>query len=55
MKNFWSLVLIGLIAYGVYYLYEVGYFNSVVESFEDTKENVSDFVTDKAIKEVEFN
>lgn len=48
------LFLAGLI-YAGYYFYENGYFDSVIESFQDTKENVSNFVTDKAINEAEFN
>ena len=47
---FWLIVLAG-IAYGGNYLYEMGYFDSFLTSFDDTVSRTSDFVTDKAIKE----
>ena len=54
MKIFWLIVLAGL-AYGGKYLYDMGYFDSVIGSFDHTVANTSDFVTDKAVKEADFN
>lgn len=49
----WLIALAG-IAYGVYYLYGQGYFNSFVNSVDETVERTSDFITDKAVKEADF-
>lgn len=54
MKLITWLVVLGAIAYGVNYLYEIGYFDSFLQSFDNTVERTSDFVTDKAVKEADF-
>ena len=52
-KLMWLLVLGGL-AYGGYYLYESGYFDSFLQSFDNTVTRTADFATDKAIKEANY-
>lgn len=49
------LIVLGGIAYGLNYLYETGYFDSFLHSFNNTVERTSDFVTDKAVKEADFH
>ena len=52
-KLVWLLVLAGL-AYGGYYLYEIGYFDSFLQSFDNTVTRTADFATDKAVKEANY-
>lgn len=49
----WVIVLVGLY-YGGSYLYQQGYFDSVLESFGHTVSRTSDFATDRAVKEANF-
>ena len=51
MRTFMWLVVLAAIAYGINYLYELGYFDSFLTSFNNTVSRTSDFVTDKAVKE----
>lgn len=48
------IVILGCIAYGVNYLYEYGYFDSFLNSYDNTVSRTSDFVTDRAVKEANF-
>ena len=52
-KLLWLLILAGL-AYGGYYLYESGYFDSFLQSFDNTVTRTADFATDKAVKEANY-
>ena len=52
-KLMWLLILGGL-AYGGYHLYENGYFDSFLESFDNTVTRTADFATDKAVKEANY-
>ena len=52
-KLIWLLILGGF-AYGGYYLYENGYFDSFLESFDNTVTRTADFATDKAVKEANY-
>ncbi len=49
----WILILVGL-AWGGKYLYDNGYMDSFLTSFNNTVERTSDFATDKAVKEANF-
>ena len=51
MRLFMWLVVLAGIVYGINYLYEDGYFDSFLSSFDNTVSRTSDFVTDKAVKE----
>ncbi len=54
MRTLFLLLVLAGLAYGGNYLYEIGYFDSFLESFGHTVSRTSDFVTDKAVKEAEF-
>ena len=52
-KLIWLLLLVGL-AYGANYLYENGYFDSFLQSLDNTVTRTADFATDKAVKEANY-
>lgn len=54
MKLVTLLIILGGLAYGINYLYEMGYFDSFLQSFDNTVSRTSDFVTDRAVKEADF-
>lgn len=49
----WVLILAGL-ALGGKYLYDNGYMDSFLTSFNNAVERTSNFATDKAVKEANF-
>lgn len=49
----WIIILVALV-YGGNYLYQQGYFNSFLNSVDNTVQRTSDFVTDKAVNEADF-
>lgn len=51
---FIRLLILGALAYGIYYLYGQGYFDSFTNSVDETVERTSDFITDKAVNEADF-
>lgn len=54
MKLITWLVTLAALAYGCHYLYQQGYFNSFLSSVDNTVQRTSDFATDKAVKEANF-
>lgn len=54
MKTFMILVVLAGLAYGGKYLYDNHYFDSFLQSVENTTERTSDFATDKAVKDAAF-
>lgn len=54
MKAFVILVILAGLAYGGKYLYDNHYFDSFLESVDNTTRRTSDFATDKAVKEANF-
>lgn len=52
MKAF--VVLIVLLGGAGYFLYNNGFFDSFLESFNSTVQRTSDFATDRKIKETKF-
>lgn len=49
----WLIVLVGFYQVG-FYLYNMGYFDSVKGSFDNTYSRTADFVTDKAVDEFNY-
>lgn len=49
----WILILAGLF-YGGKFLYDNGYVDSFLQSFNNTVERTADFATDKAVKEANY-
>ena len=54
MKKLMWLFILASLVYGANYLYQSGYFDSFLESFDNTVTRTSDFATDKAIKEANY-
>ncbi len=55
MKGLMYLIVLGGLGYGIYYLYQNHYFDSFLQSVNDTTERTVDFATDKAVKEFDAN
>ncbi|MBR1777226.1 MAG: hypothetical protein IJ752_01395 [Alphaproteobacteria bacterium] len=53
MKAF--VVLVILLGGAGYWLYSNGFFDSFLESFDNTVQRTSDFATDRKVKEAKFD
>lgn len=54
MKVFILIVILAGLAFGGKYLYDNGYLDSFMQSFNNTVQRTSDFATDKAVKEANY-
>lgn len=55
MKTLMIVIVLAALAYGGKWLYDNHYFDSFMTSVNNTVQRTSDFATDKAVNEAEFN
>lgn len=53
MRLLTMLVILGGLAYGGYYLYQEGYFDSFLNSVDETTTRTVNFATDKALDDAD--